>query len=100
MRELPFPDGTFDVVLSSAAIHNLYKAEDRARAIGEIARVLKSGGRALIDDIRHGSEYTAAFAKNSCPGAKRLNSLLASALLTAITFGSLRPVTLLVRKET
>ena len=99
MRDLPFADGTFDVVLSCSAIHNLYKAKDRARAIGEIARVLKSGGRALIDDIRHGHEYAALFAKNACPEIERIGSPLASALLTALTFGSLRPTTLLVRKE-
>src|SRR5262249_6543475 len=33
MRELPFPDASFDVVVSNAAIHNLYAAADRARAI-------------------------------------------------------------------
>lgn len=99
MRDLPFADGTFDVVLSCSAIHNLYEAKDRARAIGEIARVLKSGGRALIDDIRHGREYAALFARNSCPEIERIGSPLVSALLTAITFGSLRPTTLLARKE-
>src|SRR5262249_35100229 len=54
MRQLPFPEDSFDVVVSCAAIHNLYEASDRAEAIGEIARVLKPGGRAVIDDIRHG----------------------------------------------
>jgi SAM-dependent methyltransferase len=31
MRELPFADSAFDVVLSRAAIHNLYSAGDRPR---------------------------------------------------------------------
>src|SRR5713226_2628782 len=48
MRELPFPDGSFDLAVSCAAIHNLYSAADRAKAIAEIARVLKPGGIALI----------------------------------------------------
>src|SRR5262245_50606957 len=57
MRTLPFPDATFDVVVSRAAIHNLYSPADRAKAIRQIARVLKPGGHALIDDIRHHHEY-------------------------------------------
>jgi predicted nicotinamide N-methyase len=48
MRELPFPDATFDVVVSSAAIHNLYAQADRAKAIREIVRVLKPGGQAKV----------------------------------------------------
>src|SRR6185295_19128098 len=57
MRKMPFSDGTFDVVVSRAAIHNLYDAGDRAAAIREIARVMKPGFLALIEDIRHFRQY-------------------------------------------
>jgi SAM-dependent methyltransferase len=99
MRRLPFEPATFDVVVSSKAIHNVYSAEGRAEAIREIARVLKPGGRALIDDIRHGSEYAAELARAGCGDVRRLDSRAASALSTAMTFGSLRPATLLARKR-
>ncbi|MBE1162176.1 class I SAM-dependent methyltransferase [Dyella acidiphila] len=59
MRELPFGDASVDAVVSSAAIHNIYNAEGRARAIDEIARVLRPGGQLLIDDIRHLPQYAA-----------------------------------------
>jgi arsenite methyltransferase len=59
MRELPFADATMDTVVSSQAIHNIYQAEGRDRAIDEIARVLKPGGQLLIDDIRHLPQYAA-----------------------------------------
>ena len=97
MRELPFPDGHFDVVVSRAAIHNLYRADERQAAIREIARVLAPGGRALIVDIRHHGEYAAGFAAHGCE-ARRLDSPFASALVTLWTMGSLRPHTLLARK--
>jgi SAM-dependent methyltransferase len=98
MRQLPFADGSFDVVVSRAAVHNLYAATDRAQAIREVARVLKPGGRALIADIRHGTEYTATFAANGCPSVERLDSPAVSVLLSLVTFGALRPVTLLAQK--
>ncbi|NHZ40918.1 class I SAM-dependent methyltransferase [Massilia sp. CCM 8693] len=98
MRALPFADGSFDVVVSRAAIHNLYDAGDRAKAIGEVARVLRPGGHALIEDIRHGGEYEASFMRNGCTHVERIGSRIEALLTTIITFGSLRPATLLVRK--
>jgi SAM-dependent methyltransferase len=58
MRGLPFDDGSFDVVVSSLAIHNISGAGERARALHEAARVLKRGGKLAIADIR----YTRAYA--------------------------------------
>ena len=58
MRQLPFDDGSFDVVVSSLAIHNVSGAVERARALREAARVLKKGGKLAIADIR----YTRAYA--------------------------------------
>lgn len=61
MRSLPFEADTFDVVVSSLAIHNLGAKEDRDRAVHEIARVLRSGGRAGIIDIAHAGRYAEIF---------------------------------------
>jgi SAM-dependent methyltransferase len=59
MRELPFPDASFNLVVSSIAIHNVSDRAGRSRAIHEIARVLKPGGRVVIADLA----WTDAYAK-------------------------------------
>ena len=57
MRQMPFPDHSFDVIVSSLAIHNIYSVEGRAQAVREIARVLKPGGRAALLDFQQTGEY-------------------------------------------
>jgi cyclopropane fatty-acyl-phospholipid synthase-like methyltransferase len=58
MRALPFDDGSFDVVVSSLAIHNISGAAERARALREAARVLKKDGKLAIADIRYTRSYS------------------------------------------
>ena len=98
MREIPYADATFDVVVSCAAIHNVTSAADRGKVIAHIARVLKPGGHALIDDIRHGGEYRRVFQAHGCGDVKSVGSPVSAALLTLLTMGSLRPTILVVRK--
>jgi SAM-dependent methyltransferase len=59
-RKLPFGASSFDVVVSSLAIHNISSSPERAKALREIARVLKPGGRVAIFDILHTAEYAKA----------------------------------------
>jgi SAM-dependent methyltransferase len=50
MEKLPFPDGHFDLVLSSLMLHHL-PAEVKRAGFAEVNRVLKPGGRFLAVDI-------------------------------------------------
>jgi ubiquinone/menaquinone biosynthesis C-methylase UbiE len=49
-EELPFPDGSFDVVLSTLMLHHLPR-KTRQQCASEIRRVLKPGGRVLAVDF-------------------------------------------------
>ncbi|HYV86170.1 MAG TPA: class I SAM-dependent methyltransferase [Patescibacteria group bacterium] len=71
MRALPFPDGSFDVVVSSLAIHNIRSNAARAQAIAEAWRVLKPGGRLAIADIRVTARYARKLGELGAIGVAR-----------------------------
>ena len=91
MRSIPFPDRSFDVVVSNVAIHNIYDRKGRETTMGEIARVLKPGGYVVIHDIRHTHEYASALAGHGLVDVRQAGSRVAQVLLLLLTFGSLRP---------
>jgi ubiquinone/menaquinone biosynthesis C-methylase UbiE len=47
MADLPFPDASFDVVVSMLALMHIPR-QDRQQVFGEVARVLRPGGRLLM----------------------------------------------------
>ena len=51
IEKIPYPDATFDAVISRLVIHHL-PDDLKLRGIAEIFRVLKSGGRVFLADFK------------------------------------------------
>jgi SAM-dependent methyltransferase len=71
MRALPFPDSSFDLVVSSLAIHNIRSNSERRKAVAEAYRVLRPGGRLVIADIRATRAYAASLQELGASNVER-----------------------------
>jgi arsenite methyltransferase len=71
MTALPFADNTFDIVVSSLAIHNIKGEAGRDQAIDEAVRVLRPGGRLVIVDIFATRRYVARLSERGMANVTR-----------------------------
>jgi SAM-dependent methyltransferase len=54
VRQLPFEDAAFDVIVSSGALHHIGRdMSDHEKALNEMTRVLKPGGKIVLWDTTH-----------------------------------------------
>ncbi|MFD0332023.1 class I SAM-dependent methyltransferase [Streptacidiphilus monticola] len=68
MTALPFEDGSFDVVTSALAIHNIPTRGARHRAVDEAMRVLRPGGLLVVADFWWAVKEYAAHLDRARPG--------------------------------
>lgn len=98
MRALPFPEASFDVVVSHWSIHNLDEVADRARALEEITRVVRPGGAIILADIACHQEYMSVLKRLGCSECRLIVHPVLDAILRVVSFGSFRPATLVARR--
>jgi arsenite methyltransferase len=70
-RSLPFPDRSFDVVLSNFVVHELDTRAGREQMLREIARVLRPGGRVALVDFIFTAECAAVLRACGLAGVSR-----------------------------
>jgi ubiquinone/menaquinone biosynthesis C-methylase UbiE len=75
IKQIPFPDATFDVVLSTLMMHHL-PAPAKRQGLAEITRLLKPGGRLIIADFMRKQDRTGRAARFHA-GGSRLEDLVA-----------------------
>lgn len=97
-RTLPFPDQSFDIVLSHWVVHNLPNAEDRNRALSEMARVLRPKGRLIVSDIENRDAYMNFLQSLGLEDRKMMFGPLTDVILGAVSFGSFKPTTIIASK--
>jgi ubiquinone/menaquinone biosynthesis C-methylase UbiE len=98
MRALPFPDSSFDVVVSHWAVHNLEDASDRLDALTEMKRVLRPGGTILLADIALRDKYLQIFRELGFAEVKlKIPSMVRDKILTLVSFGAYQPATVIAR---
>lgn len=73
MTRLPFADDTFDLIISSLAVHNVPAAAGRRAAIDEAVRVLRPGGRLALADLAFTSRYRAELRELPVSDVRRRN---------------------------
>jgi SAM-dependent methyltransferase len=57
MLRLPFPSRSFDRVAARMSLHRIRRREDRRKAMREMARILKKGGRLVLADFQYTRQY-------------------------------------------
>jgi ubiquinone/menaquinone biosynthesis C-methylase UbiE len=72
MTALPFENASFDVIVSSIAIHNVNRA-GREKTIKEAVRVLRPGGRLMIADFLATRQYLARLKELGMTNIERIN---------------------------
>ncbi len=98
MRDLPFPENHFDVIVSSWTVHNLEEFSDRQKALSEIIRVLKPSGVVIITDIVNQTEYATYFEQHGMKEVQLYNNPIRDTILKIVSFGSFAPSAVSARK--
>ena len=98
-RKLPFPDASFDVVLSHWVIHNLPEVTDRAQAVNEMLRVLRPGGVLVFADIANHAAYKEKLLSRGVANMRIITGGIESRIIGLLSGGSFQPQAIVAHKQ-
>jgi ubiquinone/menaquinone biosynthesis C-methylase UbiE len=92
VRQLPFADDSFDVVLSNFVVHEVNNRAEREQMLREIVRVLKPGGQLALADFIFTGECLRVFQAIGIADGKRarVGSFFSFWLGAVLNFGLVR----------
>ena len=97
-RTLPYPDASFDAVMSHWVIHNLPETMDRTHALDEMLRVLRPGGVLVLADIAYHQVYRAHLEAHGLTDLHADDGGWEAQVVGALSGGSFRPQALVGRR--
>lgn len=97
-RKLPYPNASFDVVMSHWVVHNLPTKADQLRALDEMFRVLRPGGVLALADIGNLADYQAHLLSKGASNLRFLDGGAEAAIMGALSGGTYRPQALLAQR--
>jgi SAM-dependent methyltransferase len=92
VRQLPFAENSFDVVVSNFVLHELPTSAERKKMVREMVRVLKPGGQLLLVDFIFTAQCAQALREQGMDNVQRsrLGPLLGWILTAILNFGLVR----------
>ena len=89
-RKLPFPDESFDAVISNFVLHEMNTRDDRKQIVREIARVLKPGGHIGLVDFIFTEECVQDLGRSGVTASRRRDGPLSFWVSAILNFGAVR----------
>jgi 2-polyprenyl-3-methyl-5-hydroxy-6-metoxy-1,4-benzoquinol methylase len=90
-KALPYPDATFDVVMSHWVVHNLEDLSDRSKVLDEMLRVLRPGGVIVLADIAFVADYREHFESHGVIDIRFMDGGFKAQIMGLLSGGNYRP---------
>lgn len=89
-QDLPFPDGSFDVVISNFVVHEMKDRSAREKMMREIARVLRPGGHVALVDFIFTDDCVKDLSSSGVESRRVRDGLLSFWISAILNFGAVK----------